>query len=42
MMRASTKINSGEFTSARFTDTPNAKPAKPKTASLKSVFGLQV
>ncbi len=29
-MRASTRINKGQFTSARYKDIPNAKTAKPK------------
>jgi hypothetical protein len=33
-MRASTKINKGQFTSARYKDIPNAKPAaRPKAAA---------
>ncbi len=32
-MRASTRIQKGPFTSARYKDIPNAKPAKPKAAA---------
>ena len=32
-MRASTRINKGQFTSARYKDIRNAKPAKPKAAA---------
>jgi hypothetical protein len=32
-MRISTRINKGQFTSARYKDTRNAKPAKPKAAA---------
>ena len=42
-MRASTRINKGQFTSARYKDIPNAKPAaKPKPAANVAIPAVNV
>jgi hypothetical protein len=42
-MKSSTRINKGQFTSARYKDTPNAKPAaKPKPAANIAIPAVNV